>query len=343
MKIVFKLLPALCLGFCATPSQAISINGQDYAPLADWARGHGFYGYTLNRGDEIVLTNRSARLVFNVDSHDAEINGVNVRLSLPVADQKGAPFISQLDLETAVRPLIFPQPVSPKKITTICLDPGHGGKDSGNRVGGFFRHNEKTYTLDLALELRAQLKRAGFYVLLTRSQDTYVELPARPDIANRAGADLFVSLHFNAFPADPKSVAGSETYCITPAGAASSNDAEGAGAGHAACPANRVEDKSLLLAYQVQRALVKNLGLTDRDVRRARFEVLRTAQMPAILIEGGYMTHPVEGKKIFDPAYRRQMAAAIVKGILAYQKLTAPPVPPAAAGTNKVSNVKNTR
>jgi len=69
--------------------------------------------------------------------------------------------------------------------------------------------------------------------------------------------------------------------------------------------------------------------------------VLRDAAMPAILIEGGYMTHPAESKKIYDSAYRRQMAAAIVKGILAYQKLTAPPVAPAVAGTNKVSKANN--
>jgi N-acetylmuramoyl-L-alanine amidase len=77
----------------------------------------------------------------------------------------------------------------------------------------------------------------------------------------------------------------------------------------------------------VQRALVNNLGVEDRGVRRARYEVLRGAEMPSILVEGGYMTNPSEGKRIFDPIYRRQLAAAILKGILAYQKLTAPPSP----------------
>jgi N-acetylmuramoyl-L-alanine amidase len=71
-------------------------------------------------------------------------------------------------------------------------------------------------------------------------------------------------------------------------------------------------------------------------VRRARFAVLRDATMPAILIEGGYMTNPTEGKKIYDAAWRRQLAAAIVKGILNYQKLSAPPTPPPATGTNRV-------
>jgi N-acetylmuramoyl-L-alanine amidase len=343
MKFVCPLLSALCLLAGPGHAPAASVNGQNYVALADWARGNGFYGFTSNRGTEIVLTNRTARLVFNVDSHDVEINGVNVRLSFPVANQKGTPFISQLDVETAIRPLIFPPKKNAGKITTVCLDPGHGGKDTGNRVGGFFGHSEKTCTLALALELRDQLQRAGFNVILTRAQDEYVKLPARPETANRRGADLFVSLHFNAFPADPKSVEGAETYCITPVGAASSN-AQGEGADYGATPANRNENRSLLLAYQVQRALVRNLGAADRCVRRARFEVLRSAEMPAVLIEGGYMSHPAEGKKIFDSAYRRQMAAAIVRGILAYQKLTATPTPKTSpADTNKVFGVNRAR
>jgi N-acetylmuramoyl-L-alanine amidase len=343
VKKLFPLLILFCVAFCARPAHAASINGQNYVPLADWARANGFYGYTLNHGDQIILTNKTSRLMFDVDSAESKINGVNVRLAFPVA--KGA-LISQLDLDKTIRPLVFAQKPSLKKITTICLDPGHGGKDTGYRVGHFlFAHNEKTYTLALALELRQQLQQAGFNVILTREKDVYPELSARPDLANRKGVDLFVSLHFNAFTSgNPANVSGPETYCITPVGAASSNDIKGESADHGACAANRVEDKSLLLAYQIQKSLVRNLGTNDRAVRRAWYEVLRTAQMPAILIEGGYMSHPVEGKKIFDAAYRKQMAAAIVKGILNYQKLTAPPTPKSnPAGTNKISSAKSAK
>jgi N-acetylmuramoyl-L-alanine amidase len=303
------------------PARAEIVNGRGYVSLASWAHANGLGGYTLDRGHEIIVTNRTSRLVFDVDSADAKINGVNVRLSFPIA--KGA-LISQLDVDTAIRPLLFPQKSSARRITTICIDPGHGGKDTGNRVGfGFFAHNEKTYTLALALELQKQLQAAGYNVILTRKNDTFVELPVRPDIANRRGAELFIALHFNASPSDPKSVEGIETYCITPVGAASSN-AQGEGADHGATAANRIQDKSLLLAWQMQKTLVRNLGTEDRDVRRARFAVLRDATMPAILIEGGYMTHPVEGKKIFSEAYRKQMATAIVNGIQAYKTATEP-------------------
>ncbi len=306
------------------PSGAFRFNGQDYVPVADWARANGLRCVWLKRGDEMVVTNRTTRLVFDVDSHYVEINGVQVALSFPVANQKGVALVAQFDLDAAIRPLMFPARYArPAAIKTICLDPGHGGRDTGNRVGW---HYEKVYTLALAAELRDQLRQAGFNVILTRTKDTYVELPDRPALANRRGADLFVSLHFNATPSGKDIVAGPQTYCITPVGA-SSTDAQGEGSNHGPTPANRDEDESLLLAYQIQKSLVGNLDAEDRGVRRARFAVLRDARMPAILIEGGYMTNPYEGKQIYTAAYRRQLAQAVVKGIMAYQKMTLPPPP----------------
>src|ERR1017187_2475043 len=291
------LLIALGLVFYLTPAPAASIKGQNYVPLVDWARANGLKCYWLKRGDEIVATNRAARLVFDKDSRMVEVNGINVALSFPVAVDKGTPLIAQLDLNTAIRPLLSPpKAAEAKKITTICLDPGHGGKDTGNHT---FWHSEKTYTLALALELCDQLKKVGFNVILTRSKDAYVDLPDRPALANRRGADLFVSLHFNATPTGKNEVEGPQTYCITPVGA-SSTDAQGEGAGYGATTANRVEQKSLLLAYQMERSLVQSLRVPDRGVRRARFAVLRDAAMPAILIEGGYMTHPAESKRIYS-------------------------------------------
>jgi len=340
------VLFALGFALCAGSADAAWINGHSYVALVDWARANGLQAAWSRRGAEIVVTDRASRLVFDVDSAQAQINGVNVRLSFPVANVKGEPYIAQLDVDKTIRPLLFPlRYVQPQKITTICIDPGHGGKDSGNRVGGrFFGNSEKTYTLALALELRDQLKRAGFNVILTRSKDVYPELPARPALANKLGADLFVSLHFNAAQSGKNEVDGPETYCITPVGASSSN-AQGEGGGSGATLANRYENKSLLFAYQMQKALVQNLRADDRGVRRARFAVLRDAAMPAILIEGGYMTHPTESRKIFDPAYRKQMAAAIMKGILAYQKLTAPPPAPRAnpAGASKPTGVNRAK
>jgi N-acetylmuramoyl-L-alanine amidase len=331
MKVrLFLLLAVACF---APALHAAFISGHAYTALSSWTAANGFR-LQSRAGGMVSYTNRAAtRLVFEKDSRTAKINGVNVAMSFPAAYDKGEVLVSQLDLAKTIEPLVF-APNWQKKISTIVLDPGHGGKDTGNRTGfGFFGHSEKTYTLLLAQELQKQLRAAGFNVILTRNSDTFVELPARPEIANRKNADLFVSLHFNATQTGKDSVSGPETYCITPVGAASSN-AQGEGANSGATTANASERKSLLLAYQVQRALVKNLPVEDRSVRRARFAVLRDCAMPAILVESGYMTHPVEGKKIFTDAYRKQIAAAIVKGVVNYQKLTAPATAPVVV-TNK--------
>ena len=180
------------------------------------------------------------------------------------------------------------------KVRTVCLDPGHGGKDPGNEVGS---NQEKQHTLLLAKEVRAQLARAGLKVTLTRSTDSFVELPARPELAKRRSADLFVSLHFNAAEAGRSTVQGAEVYCLTPAGASSTN-ARGEGNGGGWFPGNRHNEQNLYLAYQVQKALTRNLAVEDRGVRRARFAVLRDAVMPAVLIEAGFLSHPVEGRQI---------------------------------------------
>ena len=305
-----------------TPANPVTyINGRNYTSLTEWAHNHGLTPEGYAHKGEFIFTNRTARLWFALDSRTAQINSVKVALSYPVTSYKGNPVISQMDIDTAIRPLLYPPAaIGTKKNLTICLDPGHGGRDSGNRINWHF---EKIYTLALASELKDQLNKNGFNVILTRNTDHYVELPLRPDIANRRGADLFISLHFNATEIGRNEVQGPETYCITPIGASSTN-ARGEGANYGPTPANRVESKSFLLAYQIQKSLVRNLNCADRSVRRARFAVLRDAEMPAILVEAGYMTHPDEGRKIFDSNYRRQLAQAIVRGIQNYQKLTTP-------------------
>ena len=144
--------------------------------------------------------------------------------------------------------------------------------------------------------------------MLSRTRDTFVELAERPFQANRQHADLFVSLHFNA--AEGSGAKGVETYCLTPAHASSTN-ARGDGATTGAYPANKLNDKNMALAYQVQKALIRNVQVEDRGVRRARFAVLKSPDMPAILVECGFMTDPGEFKRILNPAHRKKLAQEI--------------------------------
>jgi N-acetylmuramoyl-L-alanine amidase len=285
--------------------------------LTDWAKGNGLEVRWLKQDESLQVNNHSSKLLLAVDHRETQINGIEVWLLFPVVLRNGSAYLAQLDLQTTLLPILSP----PKnrrgaKIKTVCLDPGHGGRDTGNRAGS---NQEKNYTLLLAQEVRKQLVRAGLRVILTRSTDTFVELPTRPEIAKRRSADLFLSLHFNAAEASRDSAQGAEVYCLTPAGASSTN-ARGEGGGARAFAGNRCNEKNLFLAYQVQKALTRSLGAEDRGVRRARFAVLRDPVMPATLIEAGFMSHPTEGRRILTGAYRQKIARAIVEGVLAYKR-----------------------
>lgn len=292
------------------------IRGIGYVRVTEWAKWQGLQWRWLKRDESFQLTNKTARLQFTVDSREARFNGLQVWLLHPLVTQGNAVYISQLDVDTTFRPLLAAPRNDPgKKVRTICLDAGHGGRDPGNQAGG---RREKDLTLRLASELREQLQKVGFKVVFSRTADKFIELSDRPALAQKRGADLFVSLHFNG--AASSGAQGSEVFCMTPAGAASTN-ARGEGAGSGSYAGNRNNPKNLLLAYQIQNSLVRTLNSEDRGVRRARFEVLREATMPAVLIEAGFLSHPVEGKKIFTVEYRRQMARAIVEGIQSYKKV----------------------
>lgn len=317
-----------------------SMYGHTYVRLDDWARANKFQVRYLPGSSAVLITNRATRLRFETDSRRAEIDGVSVYLSVPVAKKGGAAYLGQLDLETAIHPILFP-PKDPagKRIKTVCLDAGHGGRDTGKINGKYL---EKNYTLRLAEEVAARLRQAGMSVVFTRSGDSTLDLDDRPAIAKRKGADLFVSLHFNSFPS--REVKGSEVYCMTPAKASSTN-ARGEGADSDSYPGNISDERNALLAYHVQKRLISDLGTEDRGVRRARFAVLRGATMPAVLIEGGFMSHPVEGRRITELSYLREMSRAIVDGILAYKRLVERSSPPGPGltgeGATKKSGVRN--
>ena len=297
-------------------AEQMRIGGREYVRVTDWARERNLSVQWIKRDEIAQLANATTKLRLEVHSPEAQINGVAVRLLFPLVSRPDGIYISRLDLQQSFAPVLWPPKSRGKPIKNICLDPGHGGKDPGFRVGS---NQEKRYTLLLAQELREQLAQAGYIVSLTRTRDTFLELPDRPEVARRRKADLFISLHFNAAEASPSSVQGAEVYCLTPAGAPSTN-ARGEGSGAGWFAGNRFNEQNMLLAYQLQQSLTRTLPAEDRGVHRARFAVLRDAAMPAVLIEAGFMSHPAEGRKIFSPAYRRQIARAIVEGIGSYKK-----------------------
>ena len=258
-------------------------------------------------------------LVVEIDSRKVSVKGVHVWLSAPVVMRGNFAYVAAADFTGTIHPLLFPAKLpAPRPIKTIVLDPGHGGKDPGNMEG---KKQEKFYTLQLAKELRELLMKAGFKVHLTRSSDALIDLEARPGIARQRAADLFISLHFNSADGPGGSaVNGSEVYCLTPARAHSTNDR--AERGHTSTLAgNRCDARNIQLAFLLQKSLVDTVGTEDRGVKRARFAVLKYAEMPAVLVEAAFMTHAGDAKKIYDATQRRSLAQAIADGIAAYKRL----------------------
>jgi N-acetylmuramoyl-L-alanine amidase len=218
-------------------------------------------------------------------------------------------------------------------ISRIVIDPGHGGHDPGAQTRGL---NEADLVLDVALRLEQLLaKTPGVEVVLTRNTDVFIPLEERTAIANRAGADLFLSIHANA-SRSPRA-RGIETYFLN---FASNPDAEAVAAREnsasgqtmhnlpdivKAITLNNKLDESRDFATLVQRSMIERLGATNKQVRdlgvrQAPFVVLIGAGMPSILAEISFLTHQQEGKLLKTPSYRQKIAEALYAGVQEYQR-----------------------
>jgi N-acetylmuramoyl-L-alanine amidase len=293
--------------------------GHEFVELGAWGATQRLRMEWDRKTKGVVLTNRAVRLAGAESSRVVELNGVRAWLSVPLTQRDQGLYVARLDVRSLLEPLLKPVRLKAgRKVRVVVLDPGHGGEDPGNSGGG---HQEKTQVLLLAKKLRLVLQEAGLKVVLTRASDTFVDLDERVALAKRARADIFVSLHYNAAAPGNHDAKGIETYCITPAGAQSTNTRPDEPGSTRAVAGNLANARSVLLAYQVQKALVGTLDVEDRGVRRARFAVLRTSEMPAILIEGGFLSAADEARQILDVGRRNKLAGAIADGILAYKRL----------------------
>lgn len=304
----------LCLWVFARAAES----APNYVDLVPWGRAHKLVAHPDYPTHSLQLTNGWTRLVFKLDTSNVEVDGFDVRLLFPLRREGAQWLISTRDLETTILPILSPpkRPVS-RPIRVIALGAGHGGNDPGNIAGS---KKEKTYTLALARAVRPLLEQAGLKVIMIREEDRRVELEERAERANLARADLFVTLHFNAYPGrNSDAVSGVETYCLTPSGCSSSNDADKHGGPW--LRGNKNDRENLSLAYQVHRAVVDQMDLPDRGVRRARFKELTLLDMPGILVESGYLTNDHDASLIDSTQGRNRYARAIVDGILAYKRL----------------------
>ena len=224
---------------------------------------------------------------------------------------------------------------------TVVVDPGHGGEQEGARAPDGAR--EKDVSLAISRRIAARLKRLGARVVLTRTGDISVPLANRAAIATAIRADMFLSVHLNSMPTarQRRRSQGVETYFLS----ANATD-ENAKAVAARENADRLagepevdpddpvagilddlQDAASLqgssrLAYAVHEKLVQRLAAEDRGVKQAPFYVLAGARMPAILLEVGFISHGVEGRKLESREYQDRIADAVAEGIRTFRAET---------------------
>ncbi len=290
--------------------------GRDYLPLEQVGL---FYklGVLQRTGRQFVLGGVDSGLRGHSESREFWISQIKFMLSYPVLEVAGALCISRVDLVKLVEPVLRPGRIEGAgRVETVVLDPGHGGSDRG-AVGPF--GEEKHYTLDVALRAAGVLSRAGYRVVLTRSTDEFVPLEERSRTANRCARAVFVSIHFNA----GGSGTGLETYALSPQGVPSMSE-EGARLSELVLyPGNERDAENSALATATHAALVANLGMFDRGVKRARFQVIRETVVPGVLLESGFLSSLEDARRIASPWFRQQIAGCILQGVRNYGRAVA--------------------
>ena len=296
----------------------LTIGGVECVSMTTVARSFGMDKVWTKRGERMTLSSRWTRLELTADQRDIRLNGIRVFLGRSVASTRGDFYISRIDFERTLRAILTPQVFgSVPKLHRIVIDPGHGGKDPGTTNRGL-AIKEKDFVLDISQRLRALLQGRGYDVVLTRDKDEYIALSDRPAVANRVGADLFISVHLNAV--DSKSVHGTETYSFTPQHQSSTSSSKLRIADRKAYPGNRFDPWNILTAYYIHRDMVQTLSSSDRGLKRGRMAVLKTLSCPGVLVEAGFVTHSEEGQLLRSRAYRQKIAHGIAEGVSRYQK-----------------------
>jgi N-acetylmuramoyl-L-alanine amidase len=220
-----------------------------------------------------------------------ELTQANQTLSLALVGRAQRQFLPGDRAATRVFPPLNQLPNVANQRVSIAIDPGHGGRDPGAvGIGGL---RETDIVLDVSLQLATLLREHGAEVVLTRQDEREIDLEPRVLTANRANADLFVSIHANAISMSRPDVNGVETYFY-------------------GSPAGRE------LSDVILQSILEAADMRNRGVKEARFYVLRRTAMPATLVEVGFVTGAEDAPRLADPEFRTLIAQAIARGILQY-------------------------
>lgn len=313
-----RLLLALALALICSSARAgdwtvIRQRDRSYVTFANVAQ---FYQFPEYAHASRIVSLRSERRVIRAQSGTSEfsINGVRFFAHFPLVSNGDDDLISVMDVSKIIEPVLRPSRIQKaERVETVVLDPGHGGTDQGaSSTWG----TEKEFALEVALAARRELIHAGYRVEMTRVNDVGVSLEDRVNFANRFPRAVFVSIHFNSSSGG----AGVESYALAPEGVPSNASSENhvSAADMELHAGNALDGQNIALTASIHAAVLSRVAAFDRGVRHARFHVLRDIKIPAVLLEGGFISNPVEGQRIATGYYRQQLGAAIAQGVQNY-------------------------
>ncbi len=301
--------------------EVVRVGRVDYVSLDSFAK---FYGFKVPQEIEgkrpFELSSAGGTLQLTLDSREMRWKGARYWLSHSVRKESEVVLIPRVDLVKTFDPLLRPNGEIPRRpLQGVVIDPGHGGGDEGTRAARGL--SEKTANFDVAKRLVRCLDKAGIPWVLTRTKDRYVDHADRSKLADDHPGYIFVSIHFNEDSS--RSSEGWETYSLSPQFAPSTSSGGSlVGDEDQIWPGNGYDHHNFLLTQAIHRSavLAKSNAPSDRGVKRARFKVLRLANSPSVLVEGGFMSNPREASLLRTEEYRQQVAEWIFAGIQAYAR-----------------------
>lgn len=295
-----------------------SIDGREHVSADSIMKFYSFQNVS-RAGRMYVLENPHrprVEIKLEIGGHICLMNNVKFVLSHPVVEDGGKVWVSRVDLSKLIDPVLRPSFINHAgDFNTVILDPGHGGKDPGatNRLG-----TEAFYNLKLAGLAKGKLEARGFRVIMTRSSDRFLSLQERVNLANSVKENaVYISIHFNAGGSHAR---GIETFTLSPPGV--SHYGRGLRADDFRARAGNQQDSAnIALATALHGSALTRLGQNtfDRGIKRARFNVLSGVRHPAVLFEGGFMSHPHEARLIHDDRFQDALATAIADSVIRYR------------------------
>ncbi len=285
-----------------------------YINLNDLAKS--FHLQIKQEKDKIHLSNSQNHWIFQANSKEVFLNNTKIFLTYPIQSKlvgkknpKKINSIQAIDKEKLVSVLQQPKPFT---IKTIVLDPGHGGKAEG-AINKALNLKEKDLNLKVAKQLAQQLKILGFTVYLTRDSDKDLSLKERSEFANKMNTDILLSIHHNSSPA--QAPCGIEIYTYSFAGHPSTERNTPIASDKAVASVNAYDKASTLLAFNIQKNIIKQTKLNDRGVRKGRMGVLNGLKCPGVLIECGFISNQQEAKTLVQESYHKKLIQGICDGI----------------------------